>query len=52
MIVGAGPSLDDSLAALARSRDRAVVLAADTALRPLLAAGIRPDIVAAVDPQR
>jgi len=50
VIVGAGPSLDRSYDALASVRDRTVLVAADTALRPLLAAGIEPDAAVAVDP--
>lgn len=50
IVVGAGPSLDASLPELARASERALVIAADTALRPLLAAGIEPALVVAVDP--
>lgn len=50
LVVAAGPSLDRNLTDIARYRDRAVVIAVDTALRPLLAAGIAPDIAVAVDP--
>lgn len=50
VIVGAGPSLDDSLAELARGRNGMVLIAADTAARPLLAAEIEPDVIVAVDP--
>ena len=50
VVVAAGPSLDDNLPGLRRYRDRAVVIAADTALRPLTAAGMPPDVVVAVDP--
>lgn len=50
LVVGAGPSLDRNLADISRYRDRVVILAADTALRPLLAAGIEPDVVVATDP--
>ncbi len=50
VVVGAGPSLDDNLAALAACQDRAVIIAADTTLRPLLAGGVRPHLVVAVDP--
>lgn len=50
VIVGAGPSLDDQLPALAALQDRAVVIGADTTLRPLLAGGVRPHLVAGVDP--
>jgi len=51
VITGAGPSLDDSLAELARLRDRFVLIAADTSLRPLLDHGLAPELVVAVDPQ-
>jgi hypothetical protein len=50
VIVGAGPSLDDNLPALAALQERAVIICADTALRPLRAGGVRPHIVVAVDP--
>jgi hypothetical protein len=50
VVVGAGPSLDDNLPALAALQDRAVIVAVDTTLRPLLAGGVRPHLVAGVDP--
>jgi hypothetical protein len=50
VIVGAGPSLDDNLAALAKWRDRCVMIAADTALKPLNRLRLHPDLVVAVDP--
>ncbi|MBO6783599.1 MAG: motility associated factor glycosyltransferase family protein, partial [Alphaproteobacteria bacterium] len=43
IIVGSGPSLDDSLEALRRVQNRAVIFCAGSALQSLLAAGIRPD---------
>jgi hypothetical protein len=43
VVVGAGPSLDESLATLHRIRDRVVVFSCGTALRPLLRNGIVPD---------
>jgi hypothetical protein len=49
VIVGAGPSLERNIADLALLKDRAVIIAVDTALRRLAAAGIRPDIAVAVD---
>lgn len=42
-IVGAGPSLDEGLAALKRVRDRVVLFSCGTALRPLLKNSIVPD---------
>jgi hypothetical protein len=50
IVVGAGPSLDSNIPAIADLRDRALVVAVDTAVRPLLAAGIRPHLVVSVDP--
>ncbi len=50
VITAAGPSLWRNLDEAARWRDRVVLIAADTTLRPLLARGIEPDYVVAVDP--
>ena len=50
IIVGAGPSLDANLPALRERQDRVLLVAVDTAVRPLLAAGIRPHLVVSVDP--
>ena len=50
VVVAAGPSLDASLAALAAYQEQVVIIASDTTLRPLLAAGIRPHLMVAVDP--
>jgi hypothetical protein len=50
IVVGAGPSLDRNIDEIAAHRGRAIVIAADTALRPLLAAAVAPDLVVAVDP--
>ena len=50
VVLGAGPSLDENLPALAELQDRAVIVAADTALRPLVKGGVRPHILVGVDP--
>ena len=50
VVVGAGPSLDENLPALAELQDRAVIIAADTTLRPLTKGGVRPHILVGVDP--
>lgn len=50
VVVGAGPSLDDNLPALRALSQRAVIVAVDTTLRPLLAGGVRPHIMTGVDP--
>ncbi len=43
VIVGAGPSLDESLETLHRIRDRVVLFSGGTSLRPLLRNGLVPD---------
>lgn len=50
IVIGAGPSLDRNLTALRGLEDRSVLIAVDTAVRPLLAAGIRPTFIVSVDP--
>lgn len=50
IIVGAGPSLDRQLDDLRASAASALIVAADTAWRPLVSAGINPHFVIAVDP--
>jgi hypothetical protein len=50
VIAAAGPSLNRNIEELRPYRDRAVLVAVDTALRPFLAAGLRPDFVVSVDP--
>ncbi|HYE84902.1 MAG TPA: 6-hydroxymethylpterin diphosphokinase MptE-like protein, partial [Vicinamibacterales bacterium] len=52
VIVSAGPSLDENLPGLAALQDRALMVATDTALRPMLAAGVRPHLVVALDSSR
>jgi hypothetical protein len=51
LLVAAGPSLDETAPLLPQFAERAVVVAVDTALRPLLRAGTSPDFVLVVDPQ-
>ncbi len=51
VVAGAGPSLDDSLPVLFRLRDRFALCAVDTALPTLRAAGLRPDLVVALEAQ-
>jgi len=50
IVVGAGPSLDAAIPALRGLDGRALLIVADTAWRPLAAAGIDPHIVVATDP--
>ncbi len=51
IVVSAGPSLRRNLDLLARAevRERSVIICAQTTLRPLLAAGVRPHFVTALD---
>jgi len=50
IIVSAGPSLDANIAHLYRVQDRALIIAVDTALKPLLARGIQPHFTVTADP--
>jgi hypothetical protein len=50
VIVSAGPSLDRNINELRTVENRCFLLAVDTALRPLLAAGVVPHAVIAADP--
>ena len=49
IVVGAGPSLDRDLDGLRQAQDRALLVAVDLAVPPLLAAGVRPHLVVSVD---
>ncbi|MCE9597743.1 MAG: DUF115 domain-containing protein [Spirochaetia bacterium] len=51
VLASAGPSLNDSIHDLKKIRDRVVLIAVDTAVRILTAAGIDPDYILSVDPQ-
>lgn len=50
VLAGAGPSLNRNIEELRPCRDGVVLVATDTALKPLEAAGLSPDFVVAVDP--
>lgn len=49
LVVGAGPSLDQSLPAMAGTPARCLVLAAASALKPMMAAGIPPHGMVAME---
>jgi hypothetical protein len=49
IIVGVGPSLDECWPALKAAAGRALIIATDAAFRPLLANGVRPDLVLSYD---
>ena len=50
VIVSAGPSLDKNIHELRGQEDRVLILATDTTLKPLLAAGVEPHFVMTCDP--
>ena len=43
-VIGAGPSLDKHIEVIRKLQDRVVIFSAGSAIRPLLAAGITPDL--------
>jgi hypothetical protein len=49
VVVGSGPSLDGRIENLKKVRDQVVVVSAGTALRPLLAYGVKPDFHVELD---
>lgn len=49
IIVAAGPSLNKNINDLKLAKGRAFIIAVDTAIKPLLNAGIKPDMYAIVD---
>lgn len=51
ILVSAGPSLDKNIDSLRQAVGKAVILSADTCLRPLLGHGIKPSFVQAIDAQ-
>lgn len=50
ILVAAGPSLDNNIQELKAAKGKAFILAVDTAMKPLLQAGIKPDMFITVDP--
>ncbi|PIQ99950.1 MAG: hypothetical protein COV66_10150 [Nitrospinae bacterium CG11_big_fil_rev_8_21_14_0_20_45_15] len=51
IVVGAGPSLEKNIALLNRVSGKAVIIASDAAMKPLLQHGIIPSFVISLDPQ-
>lgn len=49
IIVAAGPSLNKNIKELKRAKNRAFIIATDTALKPLIKEGIIPDLFVIVD---
>lgn len=51
-LVAAGPSLDKNMQDLKLIQGRAFIMAVDTSIRPLLQAGIQPDMFITIDPKK
>lgn len=51
IIVSAGPSLDKNVEQLKAAQGRALIIVVDAALRTVLQAGVKPDLVYTVDPE-
>lgn len=49
ILVSAGPSLNKNIMELKNAKNKAFIVAVDTAVKPLLKAGIEPDIMVMVD---
>lgn len=52
ILVAAGPSLDKNIRELKKAKNKGFILAVDTAMKPLLRAGIVPDAFVTVDPHK
>ncbi len=52
ILVAAGPSLNKNIQELKAAKNRAFILAVDTAMKPLLRAGIHPDAFCTIDPMK
>lgn len=51
VVVSAGPSLERNIGLLKAMKKKALIIAVDTALKPLLMHGVTPHIAVAIDPQ-
>lgn len=49
IVVAAGPSLNKNIEELKKAQGKALIIAVDTAIKPLINAGIKPDMYAIVD---
>lgn len=52
VIVAAGPSLDKNINELKKAKNKAFIIAVDSAVKVMAAAGILPDIIVTIDPQK
>ena len=51
IIVSAGPSLDKNVKELQKAQGKAFIIVVDAALRTVLKAGVKPDLVCTIDPE-
>ena len=49
IVVSAGPSLNKNIVELRKAKNKAFIVAVDTAVKPLVKAGIIPDLYVVVD---
>lgn len=52
VIVSAGPSLDKNINQLKKAKNKAFIIGVDSAVRVMVSAGILPDIIVTIDPQK
>lgn len=52
VLVSAGPSLNKNIMELKKAKNKAFIAAVDTAIKPLLKAGIIPDVFLTIDPHK
>lgn len=52
IVVASGPSLDLNVSELKRAKGKALIIAADSALRTLFQAGVTPDLCVSIDPKK
>lgn len=52
ILVSAGPSLNKNIQELKKAKNKAFIVAVDTALKPLMRAGIQPDLFATIDARK
>lgn len=52
VLVAGGPSLDKNIHLLPKIKDRAIIIAVDSVLPPLLAQGVSPHFITSIDPQK
>ena len=52
LVVGAGPSIDNTLPYLSQHQEKFIIIAVDAAMTALVNEGIKPDFIVTVDPQK